>query len=127
VRAESASDYARVLSEEFSLGTPAPLGRLYVRGRDGRFYPAHEIGNAAVMVPVTAAVGWLSAALSLTSDRASELRRFAVSFLPCLYVAATSAALWYAVAVGLNRSAAAATGSALLLVFTTYLWPYSRS
>lgn len=123
----AAAEYGRVLTEDLTLGTPVPLSGLSVRGPDGRFYPAHELGNAAAMVPVTFAVQRLSDALNLTSDRASELRRFAVSFLSCLYVAASAAAVWFAVVAGLQRSAAAASGAALLLVFTTYLWPYSRT
>lgn len=123
----AASEYAVWLTERGTLGRPAPSGPLYTEGLDGRYYPAHEMGNAAAMIPVTAAARRVAPALGFASDRSRDFTQFAVSFLPCLYVAATAAALWYAVTAGLHMSAAAASGAGLLLVFTTYLWPYSRT
>lgn len=95
-------------------------------GPDGRFYSKNAAGQAVAALPLVA----LAEAAARAAPLAPERRDLAVRFGTSFFNAAVTAILLGVFYWGARRLAVgprAAMAAALLLGFTTPLWPYSKS
>ncbi len=125
----SEADYA--LAEHIirrgSLAADVPLGPIYTRGPGGRYYASHELGNTLLMLPAVAVGHRLSFLAPAAVEDRTLVPRFIVSFLPCLSVALIGALLFLTLRWGFEIDERTASVTALVAIFGSTLWPYSRS
>jgi hypothetical protein len=107
-----------------------PAGGLSQPGRDGRFYLAHDIGNAVCLMPA-AAIGAVAQAAAPSVFLNEKIRErasiFIASFFPAMYMATAGVGLFVLVAEVCGLGDATAIVLTMLAAFGTCMWPYSRS
>ena len=107
------------------LGSPEAMSPNFVRGIDGRYYSAHEVGNIVGMLPTLAAI---RAGADLVSSE-SLARRAADVSMPLLagvYASATVSAFFIIAVVGMRVDATNAFVLACACAFATTYAAYSR-
>lgn len=95
-------------------------------GPGGVHFTKNAAGQAVIALPLVAAAEGAAALAGLDAGR----RRLAVRFVVSFFNAAVTAlilAVFYVLARMLGAGGGAALGGALLLGFTTPLWPYAKS
>jgi len=95
-------------------------------GPDGKHYTKNAAGQAVLALPLVAAAEGAAAVAGLDPGR----RRLAVRFVASFFNAAVTAlmlAVFYVLARMLGAGGGAALAGALLLGFTTPVWPYAKS
>lgn len=93
---------------------------------DGRHFTKNAAGQAVLALPLVAAAEGAAAAAGLDAGRRSLAVRFAASFFNAV-VTALMLTVFYLLARMLGAGGGAALGGALLLGFTTPVWPYAKS
>jgi hypothetical protein len=120
--------WARAMAHTGQIGLTDPISPNWVRGRDGRFYSAHEIGNAIALVPTV----WLAERLrAVVSARRGEtmgasIEGALVPMAAAVYVALTLMAFYRLSIDALQVSLTTALVAAAALGTTSILLPYSR-
>ena len=97
-----------------------------VPGPGGVHYTKNAAGQAVIALPLVAAAEGAAALAGLDEGRRRLAVRFVVSFFNAA-VTALALAVFYVLARMLGAGGGAALGGALLLGFTTPLWPYAKS
>jgi len=114
--------------ETGTLGQPSQPAGIFVRGTDGRFYPADELGNILWVMPGALAGLGLEALLGRhVAGSDARVAELAASFLSPVFVAATALGFWKWLEWGFAAGLRLRLASSTLLVFATLLLPYSRS
>jgi hypothetical protein len=93
---------------------------------DGRHFTKNAAGQAVLALPLVAAAEGAAAAAGFDAGRRSLAVRFVASFFNAA-VTALMLAAFYLLARMLGAGGGAALGGALLLGFTTPVWPYAKS
>lgn len=110
------------------LSFDADPGGIYAPAPDGRFYASHDIGNTLAMLPSIALGNWLESRFGDgAGEDAERIARFLVSFNPSVFVSLVGLGFFLALRWGFGADLRIASSGALLLVFCTTLWPYSRN
>lgn len=95
-------------------------------GPDGKHYTKNAAGQAVLALPLVAVAEGAAAVAGFDPGRRRLAVRFAASFFNAA-VTALMLAVFYVLARMLGAGGAAALGAALLLGFTTPVWPYAKS
>ncbi|GAB4351887.1 MAG: hypothetical protein Fur0042_20270 [Cyanophyceae cyanobacterium] len=98
-------------------------------GPNGNYYIPHEIGNTLFLLPTAAFNLLLESCLksAISLERIADLQRFVVAFQPGVYMAITATALLAILRVGFQIPQRTRFLLVNLTIFTSFLWPYSRS
>jgi hypothetical protein len=122
------AQWAASILQHGRISLDAPLSPNWLRGTDGRYYSAHEAGNAVAMVPVVALASVVRSGLALGMDRtrAGLVAQALFPLLAAFYVAATVAGFYVLACSALGLTPRGATWASWALALTTILAPYSR-
>lgn len=119
---------ARHVLHAGSLAMDAPLNPNWVRGVDGRYYSAHEAGNALALIPAVYAADRIGGAVAPTLgvDRAHLVAGALLPLVAAAYVALTVMAFAVILMEVFRLRARLTIALTLALGLTTILAPYSR-
>lgn len=122
------AQWARAIVHTGEIGQTAPLSPNWVRGLDGRYYSAHEIGNAIALVPTVfvAERARVLAADGMGEALGASLERALLPMAAAVYVALTLMAFYRLSVDALQVPLATALVATAALGTTTILLPYSR-
>ncbi len=95
-------------------------------GPDGRHYTKNAAGQAVIALPLVAAAEGAAALAGFDPPRRRLAVRFATSFFNAA-ITALVLTVFYLLARMIGAGPGASLGGALLLGFTTPLWPYAKS
>lgn len=114
--------------ETGSLGQAEQPAAIFVRGTDGLFYPADELGNILWVTPGAAAGLAVESLFGRDVGGANErAANLTASFLPVLFITAMAAGFWKWIEWGFAAGPRLRALATALLVFATMLLPYARS
>jgi len=102
----------------------------FVGGIDGRFYNAHELGNAIPLLPTVFIGNMITQRVNQRFrqylDESDRITKFLVSFHPCVYIAVTILFLFLLLHKGLGIALDKSILTSLAYGFGSMLVPYSR-
>jgi hypothetical protein len=122
------AQWARAMLRTGEIGLATPISPNWVRGTDGRYYSAHEIGNAIALVPTV----WIADRARVFGARVggdvlgASAERALLPTAAAVYVALTLIAFYRLAVDALHVPHTTAFVATAALGTTTMLLPYSR-
>ncbi len=120
VEASYQVDRSRLLLQDGTLGSAAPIAEFDIRGIDGRYYDVHGLLNTFVHVPFVA----LDPLLGNAGPRARDASAF-ISSMSGVVINSLTVMAFYILLSGLGIARAASLTATIALAFGTMMFPYS--